>query len=148
MQPRRNAEAWYDPGADAAERFSDWVIRHRRIHPIPEVLCIRRRVILLERAQGYPARRCALAHALAHLDLGHVPGASLEPAMELEADQLASRRLVRWAALMDAARWSLDDEEAASELGVTVPMLRVRFVHLHPSERAKFREVIRDVHHA
>lgn len=68
--------------------------------------------------------------------------------MEREADMLAARRLISWPALLSTARWAHDDDEAAHELDVTVPMLRVRWVHLHPAERMQLREVINDVHHA
>lgn len=138
----------YDPGADAAERYPDWVIRKRRIWPVPEVLCLRRRVILVDRDRSPATRRCALAHALAHLDLGHIPSSRPEAVMEYEADLLAARRLISWPDLRATAQWAISDEEAARELHVTMPILRMRWVHLHPSERLHLREVIADVHHA
>lgn len=129
----------YDPGADAARRFPDWVIRHRPLHGVPEVLCPRRRVILIDSATSWPAKRCSLAHAVAHLDLGHQATAqhgALSRWMEREANGLAARRLIPVQALADVLCWTRNAFEVAEELGVDVATLEVRRRHLHPSERS------------
>lgn len=127
----------YDPWTDAAVRFPDWVIRHRPLFGIPEVLCRRRRVILLELGHDRSERRCSLAHALAHLDLDHLSANGWWDArQEAAADRMAARRLMSAQQLADAAVWSANDAELASELGVDMHMLQVRARTLHPAERA------------
>ncbi|TDT31141.1 uncharacterized protein DUF955 [Naumannella halotolerans] len=126
----------YDPGRDAAERYPDWVIRHRPLGGIPEVLCRRRKVILIDRAQGWPAKRSALAHALAHLDLGHTGHHALDDLNEHEAELLAARRLIPLDHLVDAVLWAGECwAEVADQLTVDLRLLRHRCDHLHPSER-------------
>src|SRR5690242_18573471 len=67
----------YDPGADAARRYPDWVIRHRDLRGVPEVMCPTRKVILLEDTHDRASRRCSLAHAVAHIDLAHAAASHL-----------------------------------------------------------------------
>lgn len=135
----------YDPGADAAARYPDWVIRHRSLGGIPEVLCRRRRVILINNAHTWPAKRSSLAHAVAHLDLGHADTASssFEKREENVADQMAARRLIGLDALADVLCWTRDYGEIADELLVDVTMLRVREKHLHVAERHYLRRQVR-----
>lgn len=126
----------YDPGADAASRLADWVIRHRDIAPIPEVLCVRRKVILLDASLSLAVRRSALAHAIAHVDLGHVPESGRQGRRyEREADRLAAERLLPLPALVDALRWALGPDEVAHELDVTEHMVKVRVQGLSAMER-------------
>lgn len=132
----------YDPGADAASRYPDWVIRRRNLGwGLTEVLCRRSRVILLEQGTDAAQRRCSLAHAIAHLDLGHAAAGAdrYDRRQEAEAHQLAARRLLPLEDLVWAAQWTHDPVEAAVELEVDVPTLRTRFAHLHPSERLRLR---------
>lgn len=135
----------YEPGADAATRYPDWVIRHRDLGRIPEVLCRRRRVILINSAHTWAAKRSSLAHAVAHLDLGHADTASssFEKREEREADQLAARRLITLDALAEVLCWTRDYEEIAEELVVDVTMLKVREKHLHVAERHYLRRLVR-----
>lgn len=128
----------YDPGADAAHRHSDWVIRHRDLRGVPEVMCPGRKVILLDDSRDRASRRCNLAHAIAHIDLDHQALAAgvLSKRQELAADKLAARRLVGIHALADAAAWAESFEELAAELEVDERMLWVRSRYMHPSERA------------
>ena len=140
MQPHGSDEH-YDPGADAAHRFSDWVVRHRRIAPISEVLCLNRRVILIERDATPAQRRSALAHALAHLDLGHVPGSGrVERRHERAADALAASRLIPLDRLADVLTWALGPDEVADELDVTERLVRARVLGLTGSEKAYISE--------
>ena len=135
----------YDPGADAAARYPDWVIRHRQLGGIPEVLCRRRKVILINNAHTWPAKRSSLAHAVAHLDLGHATTASayFEKREERDADQLAARRLITLDALAEVLCWTRDYGEIAEELLVDVFMLKVRERHLHVAERHYLRRQVR-----
>lgn len=127
---------FYDPGADAARRHPDWVIRHRDLRGVPEVMCVERKVILIEDSHDRATRRCNLAHAIAHIDLEHQAMTGvLSHRQELAADKLAARRLVRAAALADAAVWAESFDELADELDVDGRTLWVRARYLHPAER-------------
>ncbi len=132
----------YDPGADAALRYPDWVIRHRFIGGVvPEVLCRRRKVILIGTGQTPAGRRCSLAHAIAHLDLGHAETytAAFEKREELEADRLAAIRLIALDELAGVLAWTRDHNEIALELDVDVPILRTREQHLTVDDRKYLR---------
>ncbi len=135
----------YHPGRDAAQRFPDWVIRHRPLsHGIPEVLCRRRKVILIESEDSWPAKRCSLAHAVAHLDLSHEATASgtFDRRQEDHANQLAARRLITIEDLAQVLSWTRFNTEVAAELEVDIRTLNTRQVHLHPSERAELRSQV------
>lgn len=132
----------YEPGRDAAERYPDWVIRHRPLsHGIPEVMCRRRKVILIESGETWAAKRCSLAHAVAHLDLDHAATEHgyFDRIQEAHADQLAARRLIGLDALLDVLSWTRCPAEIAAELRVDRATLECRRRHLHPSEVAKLR---------
>lgn len=131
----------YDPGADAADRYPDWVIRHRDLRGIPEVLCRRRKVILIDHADHWPVKRCSLAHAVAHLDLGHsqLVAGLFERDQENAANQLAARRLIPVRRLAEVLCWTRYRTEIAAELQVDLSTLAVREQHLHVSERALLR---------
>lgn len=111
-------------------------MRHRDIAPIPEVMCLNRRVILLDATSSGAQRRSALAHALAHLDLGHVPGAGrMERRDEHAADTLAAQRLIPLHHLADVLTWALGADEVAHELHVTERIVRARVRALTPGEK-------------
>jgi hypothetical protein len=127
----------YDPGADMAERYPEWVVRHKRIAPIPEVLCVRRKVVLVDTEGDRSARRCALAHAVAHIDLDHLPDSGRTGRKyEREADELAARRLIPLDRLADVLTWALGPDEVADELDVTEHMVRVRVRTLAMQDKA------------
>jgi hypothetical protein len=111
---------------------------------IPEVLSRRRRVILLEREHGPAERRSSLAHAVAHLDLGHAETSDgwFERREEVEADDLASRRLIPLADLARVLAWSRDHDEVARELGVDAPMLELRQARMRVDERRRLRRLL------
>lgn len=137
----------YDPGRDAAERYPDWVIRHRPLGGvIPEVLCQRRKVILIDLGANWFAKRCSLAHAVAHLDLEHpaaVNGSStFERWMEKEANGLAARRLIPIRSLAEVLKWTRERHEIAHELQVDLATLETRRAHLHETERGLLRRSI------
>lgn len=128
----------YNPGSDLRDRYPDWVMRHRPLLGLSEVLCRRRRVILIEREMSRSARLCAEAHAVAHLDLGHadVLDGVLEAREEAAADLLAARRLLPIGLVTSIAVLDLPPAAAAEEAGVTPKFWALRKKRLHPSERA------------
>lgn len=132
----------YDPGRDAAARYPDWVIRHCDLRGIPEVMDVRRRVILIDRHQVRGARRSSLAHAIAHLDLGHVViDGHLGARQEVEAERLAASRLIPTGRLVDAIRWCGEHwPTVATTLDVDEPLLRARMQCLSPGEAAQLRD--------
>lgn len=93
------------------------------------------RAIAVDSRLGRIERRCAMAHELAHVDLGdvHMEGRAGRR-NEDAADQLAARRLIVLDDLL-AVIHSPDHATAASDLDVTEHILRVRLRHLHPAER-------------
>lgn len=127
----------YDPGADMAVRYPGWVVRDAPLGAVPELLCRRRRVILLDHRLRGSERRCALAHAVAHLDLGHdlTGDRRSETREELAADDLAAERLMPVWQMAEAGVWSLSVEEAAHELDVTTELLLQRWDALEPDDR-------------
>jgi hypothetical protein len=131
----------YDPGDDLAARYPDWVWRRRDLRGIPEVLCPVRKVILTDRRLSRVESRCTLAHAVAHLDLGHVAvlDGVVEAQEEVDADKLAARRLVSIHDLADAALEERPVPDLADSLKVTEVVLQLRDRHMHPSERGYLR---------
>lgn len=130
----------YDPGADAAERYPDWVVRTRDLMQVPEVLCWERQVILVNQALSKTERRCALAHAIAHLDLEHraVFGERFEAREEAEADELAAERLLDDVTVIANAAYSaMSFAELAADLNVTPRILRIRWASLRPQDRMR-----------
>lgn len=81
----------YDPIGDA-ERHSSWTIQQVNLSGIGEVFDRRTRVILID--STFPPD-AALAHAIAHLDLGHTEseGHAFTEQQEMDADYLAGIRL-------------------------------------------------------
>ena len=135
----------YDPEADAAARYPDWIVSTADLGGvIPEVLCRSRRVILLEREHDAAQRRSSLAHALAHLDLGHAQARAgwFEQREEAAAEDLASRRLIPLPSLARALSWSREREVVARELGVDVAMLALRQDRMRTEERRRLRRLL------
>ncbi len=90
-------------------------------------------VIVLHPDQSQAQRRCTLAHELAHIELGHVHGASASE--ESAARLLAARRLIEMPALLDALSWAEDLREVADELWVDEDTLMARLDGLTCNER-------------
>lgn len=142
----------YDPGADAAQRYPDWVIRHRPLGGIPEVLSARRKVILINRDATPAERRCSLAHAVAHLDLMHdqTPGGIFVAYQERDANLLAAGRLVPVEAFVELLSWTQSMSEIAAELCVDLATLGYfrkmlmgpRMLHWRAVIEAKYMEAI------
>ena len=95
--------------------------------------------IWLEVDQLQVERRCALAHELAHIDLGHTTKPYVTE--EQAARRMAAQKLITWDALVDVFRWAHNAFEAADELWVTVDVLEDRLRFLHPHERALLRYI-------
>ncbi|MET3962440.1 hypothetical protein ABIE44_002374 [Marmoricola sp. OAE513] len=132
----------YDPAADVAERYPGWVVATVDLGGlVPEVLCWTRRIILIEREQSAHARRSSLAHAVAHLDLGHARtlNGHFERREEAQADRLAADRLIPLEDFAAALAWSQNRRVVADQLGVDLEMLAVREDGLSRSERTRLR---------
>lgn len=93
-------------------------------------------------------RRCALAHELAHRDLGHsgecfYPDASRQASRaEQDADEMAARRLIDLKEFIDVLCWTDDKNEAAEALWVTRHMLDVRLDTMYWGEQQIVREAL------
>ena len=90
--------------------------------------------IWLDRSLQQTARRCAIAHEQAHIDLGHTSCADEKD--ESAACRMAAQKLIDWDDLVDAFKWAHNAHEAADELWVTPEVLEDRLHFLHPNERA------------
>lgn len=101
-----------------------------------EVMCVKDRVILLERSRTKWERRCDLGHAIAHIELGHRD--RLNKAEERAAVRYAAKMLIDLKPLGEALAGSLGrvDEDCAESLAVDVETLMARLECLHPAERA------------
>lgn len=131
----------YQPEADLNDRHPEWTVATVALGwGIREVLSPEWKVILLDSAGSPAAARCSLAHAVAHLDLGHgaLPAGLYELRQEREADLLAARRLMPVSDLLDVFVWTADCGEAAAELGVVPKLLSLRLATLLPAERRMF----------
>lgn len=136
----------YDPAADAADRYPDWLVTTADLGGlVPEVLCRARRIILIDLDQSPEGQRSSLAHAVAHLDLGHARTLSqfFETREEIEADRLAARRLIPLDAFAEAVSWSRERSAVATELGVDLSMLQVREESLSRAERRRLGKRLR-----
>lgn len=132
----------YDPVADVARRYPDWVVADADLGGlVAEVLCPARRVILIDPSLGPAVARCSLAHAIAHLDLGHTHPARghFENRQEIAANDLAAQRLIPLDAYADALSWTRDPDELAAELAVDGATLRSREAGFSPAERRLVR---------
>lgn len=79
-------------------------------------------------------RRVTLTHELIHHEHGH-QGAQ-PPVVERRVHAEAARRLITDAALVDALRWTLEENELAEELWVDVPTVVSRLADLSEQEKA------------
>lgn len=90
-------------------------------------------LIVMNPHQSQRQRRCTLAHELAHIELGHINGAT--DAEEAQAREHAARRLIPIDRLMDALRWADNLSEVAHELWVDEQTLMDRIDTLTADER-------------
>lgn len=86
----------YSPRSDAILRWSDWTIELTNLHGVDELICPKRRTLLLDGQVWRDDPELAIAHGVAHLDLhlDHM-GRSLTRDQENEAQWLALVRLDR-----------------------------------------------------
>ncbi|GEB17164.1 hypothetical protein GUY44_12170 [Pimelobacter simplex] len=104
--------------------------------------------MMLRPGQLQVERRCAVAHGLAHRDLGHsgvceYPDAVRQASRaEMEADELAARRLIRLAHFIEVLCWTDDKDEAADALWVTRHYLDVRLERMYMGEQKIVREAL------
>lgn len=137
-QPGGPAALSYDPVADVARRYPDWLVADADLGGlIAEVFSPARRVILLDHSLGPAVVRCSLAHAIAHLDLGHTHAVRghFENREEVAANDLAARRLIPLDAYAEALAWTRDPAEVAAELFVDGATLRVREARFTAADR-------------
>jgi len=129
----------YHPWHDAGERHGDWIIRRTSLDGLLEVMCRRRKVILLERNRTKWERRCDLAHAIAHIDLGHTD--RFDRKTEQAAVRHAAKMLIDLEPLGDvlAVTGGRVTYDGAHALGVDVETMTARLQHLHAAERGYLR---------
>lgn len=98
------------------------------------------KTVTLKLGMSQAERRCTIEHERWHIVRGPAPVA-LEVREEAIVDQNAARALLPdIRAIGEALAWSGSQvDEAADELWVDRPTLRVRLEHLHPSEKAYLR---------
>lgn len=103
-------------------------------------MCVKDRVILIDKGRTRSERRCDLAHAIAHIELGHRDRRN-------DQDEQAARRfhaklLIDLPDLASGLLFSAGsvDEWAAEYLEVDMETLHLRVQHLHPAERAYLRQ--------
>lgn len=119
----------YDPRADVAHRYPDWLVADADLGGlVAEVFCPRRQVILIDGSLGPYVARCSLAHAIAHLDLGHTHPVRghFESREESAANTLAAQRLIPLEDYAAVLTWTRDPAEVADELAVDGATLRIR----------------------
>lgn len=134
----------YHPWNEAGTMYGDWIIRRTSLGGLLEVMCWKRRVILLERDRTRAELRSDLAHALAHIDLRH---RRLDDKAEVAATRYAAKRLIareRVAAALAETGGEVT-VETAEILDVDMETLFARLSYLHPAEKAYIREHLASV---
>lgn len=134
---RRTTSTDYDPWRDAAERYPAVHIEWHPIAPAHAAWVSDEGVILVDDSIDDVERRFALAHEIAHIDVGdHATGLCwFRNRQESAADRVAARRLIDAYALAEVMTWTSDLRIAAVELAVPTRVLRVRLDWLSPPER-------------
>ena len=127
----------YNPWLDANQRYPHVHIEWHPILPAHAFWSPADRVIVVDESITRAERRCALAHEIAHMDMGDRPTdlCFFASRQETAADKLAARRLVDPHDLAAALRWTQDPREIAAELAVTLNVLALRWRWMHPAER-------------
>jgi hypothetical protein len=86
----------YDPRADAAFKWAGWRFVPTMLMGVTrELISVRMQIVLLDQTWFEQDMDAAVAHAVAHLDLGHHRGGVFTPDQESAADWLARLRLDR-----------------------------------------------------
>lgn len=127
----------FNPYDFAGIRYPDWVIRHDDLHGIPELMCWRRKVVLLEQTHDKYKRRCSFAHALGHLEYLH-KGSVLDGKEEAAANKWAAGMLISLDSLTTALEWHGWQicVDLAHDLCVDLETLQTRIgmARRHPAE--------------
>lgn len=141
----------WNPYEYMGEHHPDWVIRFEHLFGIPELMCWRRRVMLIDPGDGQHQRRSSMAHAIAHLELMH-QGSVFCGKEEAAANKWAAGMLIGVRELADAAQWHhwQVGEDLASDLHVDLETLttRVNLARTHPAERSYLIARRADAEHA
>lgn len=104
--------------------------------------------MMLRPGQLQVERRCAVAHGLAHRDLGHSgvceypDSVRMSSRFEEAADDVAARRLIRLSDFINVICWTDDKDEAADALWVTRHYLEVRLDYMTQGEQKCVREIL------
>ncbi|SEE24732.1 protein of unknown function [Arthrobacter alpinus] len=93
------------------------------------------RVIWLDKQLQQVERRCALAHELVHIELGH--DGCQRPCIEHEVRVVTARNLIPIGNLCQHAAWARSVQELAEELWVTADVLTDRLGSLTADETAQ-----------
>ena len=118
----------YCPWSDIGRRYPNVHVGVHDIAPARAAWVDDAQVVFIDRRLSRVEGRSALAHEIAHIDLGHEPRgmAWFDTRQEREATALAARRLISVDRFVEAFLWCRDDRELAAELQVDVPTLRAR----------------------
>lgn len=134
----------YNPWQDAAQRYPHVHIEWADVAPAHAVWAPTEDVVLIGRHLTKAERRFALAHELAHMDVGDraADACWFATRQETAADKLATRRLITIGDLCRVVRTYQDTREAAAELDVPLAALVLRGATLHPAERGLVNQVL------
>jgi hypothetical protein len=91
------------------------------------------KTITLHPDQSQAERRCTLTHELIHAERDHHGRQPASVERRVHAD--AARRLITDEALVDALRWTVQEDELADELWVDVPTVVARLSDLSDEEK-------------
>lgn len=98
------------------------------------------RRIVMARGLTQAQRRCALAHELVHIDMGHTQ--HMPPAIEKQVNRRTANRLIYWDTLVDTAVWATTTHEWARDLWVTPAVLHARIDGLTATERGLIAHLV------
>lgn len=98
------------------------------------------RRIVMARGLTQTQRRCALAHELVHIDMGHTQ--HMPAPVERVVHRKAAQRLIRWDGLVDTAVWATSVNEWACDLWVTPTVLHARIDTLTDMERGMLARLV------
>lgn len=104
----------YDPYSDAEQRGIR--VMHHPIRSANGLWLPDHNLIVIKSGMRAVHDRSALAHELAHAELGHRDD---RPKHEIQADQLAARKLIDLDRCREVMKWAPDVGHLAAELGVS-----------------------------
>ena len=133
VDPMHDTGAWYNPWTDLEQRHPTVHVEPARLGPVAGAWIPRQGVILINHTLDVIEARCALAHEIAHIDLGHSPRAPgwFGRRQERDADHLAAQRLIADDGLADlAAEQAVVVCEVAERFDVTHRFAAMRLTSL------------------